>query len=93
MRRYAERREIKIRQRYILIKSASAGGYGIRVESSSGETATYRCISFRRKDVEELLRRLADSEIAFVHVGDIVRDYLTELYYGQLAANGFGFDS
>ena len=83
---------MKIRPRYILIKSASAGGYGIRVESSSGETAMYRCISFRRKDVEELLRRLAGSEISSVHIGDIVRDYLTELYYRQLAANGFGLD-
>ncbi len=31
---------------------------------------------------------MARAELSPVHFGDVVRDYITELYYNRLAVNG-----
>lgn len=61
--------------------------YGI-VIIFGGEAYTYKYISCVRKNVERLISRLENEVISPVHFNDIVRDYILELAYAVIDANG-----
>lgn len=80
-----------IHHKYTLIKSDAggrAGVYGITVYMSAGNSVCYPYISENRGDTEQLISRLEGSDISPEHIGDIVRDYITELYFEKLSING-----
>lgn len=48
----------------------------------------FRCISYNLSEARELAARMAGADLSAVHFGDVVRDFLTELYYRRLKVNG-----
>ncbi|MCH5199021.1 MAG: hypothetical protein J1E34_08975 [Oscillospiraceae bacterium] len=80
-----------IHHKYTLIKS-NAGGranvYGIKIDTSAGKSVFFPYISENRRDAERLLSRMEKGDISIHHIGDIVRDYITGLYFEKLCING-----
>ena len=82
---HGERRGMKT-QTYALCRSAH--GFGVRIKTAAGDTVEYPCVSYRRKAVRCLIGRLSGARLDPVHFDDVVRDYITEQYFEQLALNG-----
>ena len=80
-----------INTRITLIGSEQRGGssgYGVLIETSQGDILSFPCISYCKEETDELLARMLRSDLQIVHFSDIVRDYITELYYRRLRQNG-----
>ena len=83
--------ESLIQQTYELIERITASGvtdYGVRIVVHAVCRAEYRSISSDPAQALELIERMSRADLSPVHFGDVVRDYLTELYFKRLAANG-----
>ena len=86
-----ERGGYGITTRITLIGSEQCGvsiGYGIRIETAQGDVLSFPCISYCREETDELLSRMLCGSLQPVHYTDVVRDYITELYYRRLKQNG-----
>lgn len=80
-----------IYHKYTLIRSDAGGRadvYGIKIETSAGRSVYFPYISENRRDAELLINKMKRSNVASEHIGDIVRDYITELYFEKLQING-----
>ena len=80
-----------INTRITLIGSEQCGvssGYGVLIETAQGDVLSFPCISYCKEEADELLARMLRSDLQIVHFGDVVRDYITELYYRRLRQNG-----
>lgn len=64
----------------------SVNTYGIKI-SFGEKTFIFPSISEYKNDVIVLMGRLQDTDIAAVHINDIVRDYIMELAYNRLKQN------
>ena len=80
-----------INTRITLIGSEQCGvssGYGVLIETAQGDVLSFPCISYCKEEADELLARMLRSDLQIVHFIDVVRDYITELYYRRLRQNG-----
>lgn len=62
--------------------------YGIRIKTSSGKVYSYDFITPCETDMDKLLDRMSQADISENHYRDIVRDFITELYYRTIDDNG-----
>lgn len=86
-----ERGGNEINHKYTLIRSDVGGGvgvYGIRIETSAGNTVFFRYISPDKTQTVALMDRMSAASLSPVHFEDIVSDYITEQYYFWLEMNG-----
>lgn len=61
--------------------------YGLKIETNLGETLYYNYISSVYSDAKALCDRLSHTDVSPIHFNDIVRDYITQIYYEKLAIN------
>ncbi len=67
--------------------------YGLRVTDNAGSTAEFPYISTVYQAAQRLCMRIAPADISMLHIGDIVADYLKELFFEALQRNGLSFYS
>lgn len=63
--------------------------YGVSIQTESGKCCAFADISPFRQDAQELCLQLQKADaLSEFHLADIVRDFLTSLYFRQLEQNG-----
>gem|GEM_PF-1879208 len=80
-----------IPHKYTLIENPASGRavvYGIKIETSENSSVCFPYISRSRAEAELLIHQMDSSDVSSEHIRDIVRDYITRLYYEKLRVNG-----
>lgn len=61
--------------------------YGIAITCKE-KIYEYRYISYSKQETAKLISQIAGEDIAPVHYGDIVKDYIVKIAYDKISANG-----